>query len=89
MKLPTPMLPLRDIPWDGIARPKRSHCPICGGHWAPWRGSVLPCHARCLYDEDGRLELVRIYQSGAFRTQADMAKAMGVTTSVLIALLAP
>lgn len=33
-------------------------CPVCGKFWRPWSGSLLPCHARCLWTQPAAVALV-------------------------------
>lgn len=49
MPIPTTRLPMRAEPWQSS---ERQVCPVCGGTWRPWVGSRLPCHARCLFDDE-------------------------------------
>ena len=75
-----PRIPLRTDPWPIGAHAPRP-CPICGKHWRPWAGSVLPCHARCLFDADGVRAILE--HPG---TNAAAARAYGLTDGVLRSL---
>ena len=68
---------LIDEPWPFGSNTPRP-CPICGLVWRPHAFSFLPCHAACLWtDEGARL---------AFDTDltvAAMARNLGVTSSII------
>lgn len=70
-------LPLRETPWQGFD--KFTTCPVCGGPWRPWEGSLLPCHAKCLLTEEAQDDLAD--EVGV--TQADQAKRLGVSVAVI------
>jgi len=70
-------LPLRQEPWPNGQNEARP-CPVCGKPWIPWAGSRLPCHGRCLFPERDR----QLMQADP-RTDLELSKALGVTTSVV------
>lgn len=51
-------LPLRDEPWSAGSNGWHI-CPVCGENWRPWSFSLLPCHAKCLLNEEGVAECLR------------------------------
>lgn len=89
--MPAPRLPLLVEPWPA-AGPKGHPfrpCPVCGEPWRPWAFSRLPCHAACLYDAAATHEIRELHQSSRYsRRQGDLAAALGISTSVLRAVLA-
>ncbi len=44
-------------PWPEGGKP--IECPVCGESWRPWRNSYLPCHGRCLWTDEGAIEIYR------------------------------
>jgi hypothetical protein len=71
------VIPLLKKPW-----PKGENgwipCPVCGQPWRPWAGSYLPCHARCLFDDDEE----RAIKNDPRSTRV-IANELGVTESVI------
>lgn len=68
---------LRSKPWPEGQHARRN-CPVCGEPWVPWAGSLLPCHAKCLFDDR---ESIAIFNDP--RTEAELSRSLGVTTSVI------
>lgn len=68
-------------PW-GRFEPTRP-CPICGQPWSPWVGSRLPCHARCLLDDEAKLALMDLIATDPRATLTAVAEAMGISISAL------
>ena len=77
-------LPMRDTPWppgdNGV-----TECPICGAYWAPWAGSRLPCHGRCLLTKDGGLVCRRLWRGDTpfYAIAAELGVPPGVVRGTL------
>ena len=68
---------LRAEPWPA-GNNGYHDCPICGERWRPYAGSLLPCHAACMWTDDGALAL-------AMDPRADslIARQLGVTMPIV------
>lgn len=75
-------LPLRKEPWANFGG--WTVCPVCLTLWRPWRGSYLPCHAKCLLTDEAQDELADELGVG----QAEQAERLGVTVAVIRASIA-
>lgn len=63
-------------------------CAVCGELWRPWAGSRLPCHARCLFTDEGRRELLALFRDETvLGGYAALAKHFGVSASVIRSVL--
>ena len=75
--------PLRLRPW-----PQGNHpwgfCPVCRGGWRPYAGSLLNCHARCLFAPFD----AHIIATDP-RTNDAIAKHYQITIGVVLALRSP
>ncbi len=72
------VMPMRAQPWPkGAAHPWRP-CPVCGDRWRPWAGSLLPCHAKCMWTPEGAMMLFRDR-----RTETRLETALGLTRSII------
>lgn len=67
---------LRDEPWD--RQGGWTTCPLCGEPWRPWARSLLPCHAKCIWTDEGALVLLRSPLS-----MRELSEMLGVTSSIV------
>lgn len=81
LKTIEPVMPLRTTPYKGQG--KFQFCEVCGGPWRPWAGSVLPCHARCLYAPADQDTLLEVCEGRGTRPLKEIAEALGVTLGIL------
>lgn len=72
--------PLRDTPWPSGPHKNRP-CRVCGKSWFPWAGSMLNCHARCLFTP-GAAAIIKTDP----RPQRLIAEHYGVMPSVIRAI---
>jgi hypothetical protein len=70
-------LPFLTKPWPQ-GRHEVRPCPVCGKPWWPWAGSLLPCHARCLFAP----EELRAVQTDT-RPAKEVAAAYGITVQMV------
>lgn len=83
MTQPLPRVPMLAEPWGNVApRP----CPVCDRWWQPWKGSILPCHARCLFSRDELVRLHTIASQPEVRL-GEMARWMGISLATLRGVL--
>jgi hypothetical protein len=62
---------------------EREMCPYCGEWWRKWNGSKLDGHAACMVPQWFKDDLRKELASRADVSYADVAKALGVSLSVI------
>ena len=74
---------MRGAPWKmGEGANEWTACPVCGVPWRPAGGSLLPCHAKCLFTPELQDELLD--EAATERAQAER---LGVTKGIVRASL--
>jgi hypothetical protein len=73
---------LRDKPWPPGPHGPRP-CPVCGRVWWPWAGSLLPCHARCLFTSDEKAHIC-----SSKKSQNELAASYDVPIGIIRAIIA-
>lgn len=86
--LPEPIVPLRSTPWPASSNgyPWET-CRICGLPWRKVPMSRLEAHALCIYRPEDREAIRALSSAGVFRTDHELAAALGITTGILRAIL--
>lgn len=74
---------LGHAPTPDHGMPGKEWCPYCGGWWRKWPGSKLDGHAACIVPQWFKDNLSREMRSRADLRYADVAAAIGVSTSVV------
>lgn len=72
------VMPMRAQPWPKGGGHPWQLCPVCKQKWRPWAGSLLPCHAKCIWTEQGAVSLFN-----DSRTETQLEAALGLTRSII------